>query len=199
MEYYMGSVMMFAFDWAPADFSVCAGQFMSISQNAAVYSLLGTRFGGNGRDTFALPDLRGRVPVGGGTTTGPGLSPWMVGEARGAEYTTLLQSQMPSHTHAAAGTATATAAINVTDGPGDKGAPRNRYLAAGMDANNVAVKSYTAAAPDATMASDAVTVSVDNVSVVIGQAGGFDPVYLTQPSLGIGYVICMRGLFPQRS
>src|SRR3954462_9806783 len=89
---------MVAFEFAPRGWAQCNGQVLSISQNTALFSILGTTYGGNGQTTFALPDLRGRVPVHAGQ--GPGLSPRTLGEMAGTETVTLLSTQMPAHTHA---------------------------------------------------------------------------------------------------
>src|SRR5450631_2987711 len=96
-EPFLGEIRMFGFNFNPQGWAQCNGQLMAISQNTALFSLLGTNFGGNGQTTFGLPDLRGRVPVHAGQ--GPGLSPYNIGEQTGTENVTLLSSQMPSHSH----------------------------------------------------------------------------------------------------
>jgi len=97
MEPFIGQVMLFAGTFAPQGWARCEGQIMSIAQNSALYSILGTTYGGNGTTTFALPDLRGRVPLGQGT--GPGLSSYSTGETGGAETCTLIYNQIPAHVH----------------------------------------------------------------------------------------------------
>lgn len=99
---FLAEIRMFAGNFAPRGWALCNGQIMAISQNQALFSLLGTTYGGNGQTTFALPDLRGRVAVHEGQ--GPGLSPVNLGEVGGAEATTLTANQMPSHSHLAGGT-----------------------------------------------------------------------------------------------
>ena len=96
---YLGEIRMVGFNYAPYGWAFCAGQTMSVPQNAALFALLGVIYGGNGQTTFQLPDLRGRSPVGMGQ--GPGLSNIVLGEAAGTESTTLTMSNMPTHTHTA--------------------------------------------------------------------------------------------------
>jgi microcystin-dependent protein len=94
---YLGEIRMFAGNFAPSQNAMCAGQVLNIAQNTALFSLLGTYYGGNGTTTFGLPDLRGRVPLCMGT--GLGLSPYAIGQAGGSESVTLQTNQMPSHNH----------------------------------------------------------------------------------------------------
>jgi len=103
---YLASIMMFAGNFAPRGWAFCNGQILSIAQNTALFSLLGTTYGGNGQTTFALPDLRGRVAVSQGQ--GPGLTNYALGEVTGSENVTLLITEIPMHAH------TATTAINVS-------------------------------------------------------------------------------------
>jgi microcystin-dependent protein len=123
-EYFMGQIMLTGFGFAPKYFAQCNGQLLSVSQNQALFSLLGTNYGGNGIQTFALPDLRSRSPVGGGyPSSDPSWQPptVMAGQAAGTENVTLLSMQIPSHTHQVnATTAPATAELN----------NGNQYLAA---------------------------------------------------------------------
>ncbi len=99
MEPFLGQIQAFGFNFAPRGWAFCNGQLLPIAQNTALFSLLGTIYGGDGRTTFALPDLRGRVSMQFGT--GPGLSSYSIGEKGGAEQITLITSQMPSHNHSA--------------------------------------------------------------------------------------------------
>ncbi len=101
-EPFVGEIRMFAGNFAPRGWAFCDGQLLSVSQNDALFSLLGTIYGGDGRTTFGLPDLRGRVPIHAGS--GPGLSPRRLGAKSGAEKVTLTVNQMPSHGHALQGT-----------------------------------------------------------------------------------------------
>src|SRR5262245_39378135 len=123
-EPFLGQIRMFAGNFAPRGNAFCMGQILSIAQNTALFSLLGTTYGGNGQTTFALPDLRGRSIVGMGQ--GPGLTNITQGEVGGTETVTLLITQMPAHNHAA----TATSTLQGATETGDKANPTGRMLAA---------------------------------------------------------------------
>lgn len=205
MDYYMAEVVMFAFDWAPANFASCNGSTLPINQFAALYSLLGTKFGGDGRVTFGLPDLRGRLSVGMGQ--GSGLTPRNFADKIGAEQVTLNANTLPSHQHAVqektAGqtvTATAAATVNALAGQANKLPPTNNYWGRGFT-GTAATQNY-ADSHDTTMAADAVQVSVTptfNASnVVITPTGASLPFAIMQPSLVLNYCICTQGLFPSR-
>lgn len=114
---FIGEIRMFGFGFAPQGWALCNGQLLPIAQNAALFSLLGTTYGGDGQTTFALPDLRSRVPVGQGQ--GPGLSNYGQGQAGGAETVTLAAAQMPGHTHP----------VEASTSPADSGQPAGRTLA----------------------------------------------------------------------
>jgi microcystin-dependent protein len=109
-EPFVGEIRMFAGNFAPRGWAFCDGQLLAVSQNDALFSLLGTIYGGDGRTTFGLPDLRGRIPIHAGT--GPGLSPRRLGAKGGAEKVTLTVNQLPSHTHALKGSSTTANALN---------------------------------------------------------------------------------------
>ncbi len=122
MEPFLGQIMPVGFNFAPRGWALCEGQLLSISANTALFSLLGTTFGGDGRTTFGLPDLRGRSIVGVGN--GPGLSPISWGEKAGAENHTLTVAQMPSHSHN----------ITVNSAAGEESDPTGKHIAAHTDA-----------------------------------------------------------------
>lgn len=107
-ESFIGEIAVVAFNFAPRGWAICAGQLLPISQNTALFSLLGTTYGGDGQTTFALPDLSGRTPV--GTGNGPGLTPLVPGETFGQEQVTLLATEMPAHRHQLTAGSTADAA-----------------------------------------------------------------------------------------
>jgi microcystin-dependent protein len=146
---------------------------MSISQNTALFSLLGTQFGGDGVTTFALPDLRGRAPMHQGQ--GPGLTPRVMGEESGSETVTLISTEMPMHNHM----------VNAFNGPGDNQFPTGNYLAGGADNTQLI---YT---------------NVLNGGVLnpqtIGLAGGNQPHENMQPYLVINMCIALEGIFPSRN
>lgn len=100
-EPFIGQILMVGFNFAPRGWALCDGQLLPIAQNTALFSLLGTTYGGNGQSTFALPDLRGRVPIHQGQ--GPGLSPRLIGEVAGTEAVTLTTAQIPAHRHSLTG------------------------------------------------------------------------------------------------
>lgn len=181
MEGTIGEIRMFAGNFAPRSWAFCANQLISIAQNTALFSILGTTYGGNGQTTFALPDFRGRVAV--GTGTGPGLPNVTLGELSGTNNVTLLSTNMPAHNHAVTGTATLKGnndAPNSTD-------PTGRYLAA----SNI----YTNQNGDlANMNAGAIA-----LNLATGIAGNSQPFSIMQPYLGMNYIICMFGIFPSRN
>lgn len=196
MEDYIGSITMFAFNWAPRSYASCHGQLMAINQNTALFSLLGTNFGGNGQSTFGLPDLRGRVPVGEGQ--GPGLTPRMLGQAFGRDTMALSANNLAPHTHTIGEQqANQTAVLHAKNALGDKGPPSGHYVAAGRATDGSGVMNFSDAAPDSTLASDAVTINAGNLIANATGAGEEFPV--DQPSLVVGYAICTQGIFPSRN
>lgn len=196
MDSWLGSITLFAFNWAPQGFASCAGQQLQIQQNAALYSLLGIQFGGNGSTTFNLPDLRGRVPVGYGQ--GLGLPNIIVGENLGAATMTLSASNIGAHTHLIAELqANKTAVLHAKNANADKGAPPAHYLAAGVSADGtISMKMYSDQPPDTTLASDSVTLNTANLVAAASAANQAFGLY--QPSLGMGYCIATEGLYPSR-
>lgn len=168
----LGEIRNFGFNFPPRFWAQCAGQLLPIAQNAALFSLLGTTYGGNGTTNFALPDLRGRTPIGFGQ--GPGLSNYTQGQAAGTESTTLLSTNLPSHTHT----------LNAKTGVGNQGAPTGHVLAASDQRNS----QYTSAAADTTLAATA-----------IGSTGSGVPISNMQPYLATNYCIALQGIFPSRN
>ncbi len=188
---FLGEIRMVGFTFAPRGWAFCAGQIMSIAQNSALFSLLGTTYGGNGQTTFALPDLRGRSPVGMGT--GPGLTPIDQGEISGLENVTILSSQMPMHTHAAAATASFAVA----------GTPSNASTTPSTT-NNILGASQPGGGPSAEIWSDAINDPVtlgnlETVDVTLQTAGGSQPLSIRNPFMGTNFVIALEGIFPSRN
>ena len=173
VEPYIGQISMVAFSWPPRNWATCDGQLMSIAQNTALFSLIGTTYGGDGRTTFALPDLRGRVPIHQGQ--GPGLTPRTMGEKSGSENVTLLMSEMPMHNHLAAANSTTAGSQS----------PANAFWA--KESEGVTLI-YGATSDGSTMNPQA-----------IGLAGGNQPHNNMQPFLVINFVICLYGVFPSRN
>jgi microcystin-dependent protein len=176
---FLGSIVMFAGNFAPRGWALCNGQLLSIAQNTALFSILGTTYGGNGTTTFALPDLRGRAPVHPGQ--GPGLSPYSLGEQIGSETVTLLSNNMPAHNHVVnASTATS---------PNRGGTnPAGNLLAVTANAGSYSVDIYASGNPGTTMN-----------PMMIGPAGGSQPFSILQPILCVNFIIALQGIFPSRN
>ncbi len=172
MEPLIGQIMMFAGTFAPRGWAFCDGQLLPISENTALFSILGTTYGGDGRTTFALPDLRGRAPMHAGT--GPGLSPRPLGDAVGAETVTLTTQDMPSHNHEMV---VSNDAAN-TDRQGD----------AMLGRATIYVSSPAPTDPTSALA-----------STTISAAGGNQPHNNMQPSLAVNFIIALTGIYPSRS
>lgn len=187
---FIGEIMLVPYNFAPRGWAFCNGQILSIAQNTALFSLLGTTYGGNGQTTFALPDLRGRVPLHAGQ--GPGLSNYTLGQMAGTENTTLLTTQMPAHTHVMTlGNLAATA--RARSGAGNSATPVGGVPAA--EAAGVTA-TYSSLAPDASMAAGAIALSGTPAA---GVAGNSQPFSIVQPYLTLHYVIALQGVFPSRN
>ena len=172
MEGVLAVIWMFGGNFAPRNWALCEGQLLSIAQNQALFSLLGTTYGGDGRTTFALPDLRGRVPVGAGN--GPGLSTYRMGQKGGVETVVLNTLQIPSHSHATE--------VNVSNAPGEESAASGQVIA-----NHANAFSEN-------------PVSGQTLGGVASAAEGGNQAHTNmQPYTVVNYVICMNGLFPSRN
>jgi microcystin-dependent protein len=169
MEPFLGQLMLVPYDFAPNGWALCNGQLMSIAQNEALFAVIGTTYGGDGVSTFALPDLRGRVPVSSGQ--GPGLSSYSVGETYGAESVTLNTTQIPSHTHA----------VNCDSAKGKQAAPTGHYLA------EASSKIYAS------------TANAQMYAGMIEATGGGAAHENRQPSLVLNWIIALQGIFPSRA
>ena len=178
---FIGELMLFAGNFAPRGYALCNGQILSIAQNTALFSILGTTYGGNGQTTFALPDLRGRITVGQGQ--GPGLSPYNLGEIGGQEAHTLTTGEMPSHTHPV--NAVANGQAGGTNVPAVTTLLATAYSAA---TGNPLVPIYSSASPTLTMSGQAV-----------GAAGGNQPHENRMPFLTVNWCIALTGVFPSRN
>lgn len=167
-EPFLGYIALVGFNFAPIGWAFCNGQLLPIAQNEALFSLLGTTYGGDGVTTFALPDLRGRVPIHNGQ--GPGLSPYVPGQLAGAEQVGLNVNQMASHPHLP----------QCTTDQGNSTGPGGAVWA-GTAGDNL----YAASAPGIALAPQA-----------IGPAGGGQVHENRQPYLALNYIIALSGLFP---
>jgi microcystin-dependent protein len=166
-EPFLGEVRMFAGNFAPQGWTFCDGQLLQINQYQALYSLLGTTYGGDGFSTFGLPDLRGRVPFHSGN--GPGLDPIQLGQKGGLARVTLNPAQMPSHNHGLLG----------HSGPGQGGIPLDRTLACTQ------IRGLYGAPANMPMAADAIS--------VVGGSGAHENM---PPFVGLNYIIALDGSFP---
>jgi len=178
---FVGEIRAFGFNFAPRGWALCQGQLLSIASNTALFSLLGTTYGGDGRSTFALPDLRGRAAMSLGN--GPGLTPRTIGQKSGFETNTLNENQMPAHNHA------------ITAMAKCKGGAGNANTAVGnVWSNDAGVSSatYSNAGADADMAAGAVTAESANT-------GANQAVNNMQPFLVVNYCIALVGTYPSRN
>ena len=180
MEGYIGQIILFAGNFAPKYWAFCAGQIMAISQNTALFSILGTTYGGDGIQTFALPDLRGRVAIGQGQ--GPGLSLYTLGQVGGTETVTLLTSQIPAHTHKLMGSTV----------KGNTNKPAGALLSEAVVPVQRGVSNdgniYSSGSADTQMSAAAVGIE--------GQSQAHANI---QPYLTLNYIICLQGIFPSRN
>jgi microcystin-dependent protein len=180
MEGVLAVVTMVAYDFSPKGWAYCNGQILPIAQNQALFSLLGTTYGGNGINTFALPNLMGRTPV--GTGQGAGLSNYTLGEMTGTETTTLTINNLPPHVH--------NGSVTVTPRGGNSADDTNAT-------SNWPGQAMNAYAPTPTPATFMQGPNV--ISTTIGAAGGGQPFEILTPYLTLNYVICISGLFPSRN
>ena len=166
---YVGEIRMFAGNFNPAGWMFCNGSLLPILENETLFQLIGTTYGGDGQSTFALPDLRGRVPIHQGQ--GPGLSGYVLAQSGGAEAVTLTQNQMPGHSHTA-----------LASNTGASDTPANNFWA-----NSTTGKPYSAAPP-----------TVQMNTGTMGAAGGSQPHENMIPFLCVSYIISLFGIFPSQ-
>jgi microcystin-dependent protein len=167
---FIAEISMFAGTFAPRGWAFCDGQILPISQNTALFSLIGTIYGGDGRTTFALPDLRGRVPV--GPRTGPGLSDYSLGARGGSEDNTIAVNNMPAHTH--------TVSLGAKE-EGNTDDPNGAFVAGNG------------------MTSFGTTSDITLASATTDSEGAGQPVNNRQPYLAINFIIALQGIFPSRN
>ena len=169
-EPFVGEIRMFAGNFAPRNWAFCDGQLLAVSQNDALFSLLGTIYGGDGRTTFGLPDLRGRIPIHAGS--GPGLSPRPLGQHQGTEAETVTVNQLPSHSHTVRAS-NAAASSTLPAGHALARPDKNLFRASGTTAN---------------MAAQAV-----------GNSGGSQSHSNVMPFLCVHFIIALYGIYPSRN
>lgn len=209
---FLGNLGIFGGTFAPKKWLYCAGQVKAIADFNQLYSIIGTAYGGDGRSTFGLPDLRGRFVVGEGS--GPSLTPRLRGQMGGAETNTISVDQMPAHTHQARVTASvttqpefdATSIVNATTALGTIDTPGVDTLLAVPRAGTDPVAIYADEPPDTTLRSNALTTTLTRtadtqieVEVANQDSGAGGTVYNIPPFTVIAYFICTDGLFPSRN
>ena len=172
---FIGEIRMFAGNFAPRQWAFCSGQLMAISQNDALFSLIGTIYGGDGRTSFGIPDMRGRIPIHWGS--GPGLTPRPIGQKTGVERVILNVTQIPSHTHAMQASQDSVSSVS----------PANTVLGTFDAADQMYTESFDAAAKG-TMRSSSVM-----------NAGGSSAHTNLMPYQCLSYIICLLGVYPSRN
>ena len=190
MEGMIGEIRLFAGNFAPRDWAFCAGQDLQIAMNSALFSILGTTYGGDGRNYFKLPDFRGRAATHQGT--GPGLDPHYLGRSYGYETVSLNLTNLPLHNHPGEATY-----VGRADGAyGTTSNPANAYLAKAR--NNAGDLNIYDIDPDPAdrfnMGAETMTVTKD-----VDNTGGNGPVDIMGPSLTLNFIICIQGFYPSRS
>ena len=179
---FVGEIRAVAFDYAPEGWLKCEGAVLPVQQYAALFSLLGNKFGGDGRSTFALPDMRARVAV--GVSQAPGALPIKLGEAGGMAAITLQADNVPSHSHS----------LNVSSSNANEQAPTASTCIAAPGSDDgrsgfVSTYGFSTSDPDVTLNSKSIGTNTGNTV----------PVSVMQPYLGMNYIICVQGLYPTRS
>jgi microcystin-dependent protein len=176
----LAMIFLFGSNFAPQGYAFCQGQILSINSNTALFSLLGTTYGGNGTTNFQLPNLQGRAPIGFGQSAGT--SNYSLGQSGGVETVTLNTNQIPAHSHL----------VNVNNGSGNTAPGTTTYLSAGP---------LTGSGPNATVL-NTYTTNANNTTLnpnSIALAGGGQPFTVVQPYLAISYIIALTGVFPSRN
>jgi microcystin-dependent protein len=172
---FVGEIRMFGFNYVPENWQACDGSLLSIAENSALFSLLGTTYGGDGQSTFAVPDLRGRVPLHQGT--GPGLSTHVIGELAGTETVTITPQQMPAHLHS----------VVATSSLANTGTPGNSLLPGAVSNDTMYVTDITG------------LTGIPSAAATVTPAGGSQPHENCMPTLTVGYCIAVNGIYPSRN
>ncbi|MGV2293262.1 tail fiber protein [Trinickia sp. YCB016] len=198
---FLGEIRMVGFTFAPYGWAQCQGQTISITQNQALFALLGTTYGGNGQTNFNLPDLQGRSPV--GTGTGLGLAPIVPGEKSGVENTQLTNTQLPTHTHVASVTSGAAGTVSIaipaaTATTGEGAVPGPTTILGPIDAGGRPGQLYSTSAASTTLAPFNAPVTAPAPTVQNATAGLGQPFSLRNPYLGLTCIIALQGIYPSR-
>lgn len=178
MDPFIGQIVMFGGNFAPRGWAFCNGQLLAIAQNSALFSILGTIYGGDGRTTFGLPELRGRAAVHAGGSSGPGLTNRPLGSRGGSQTNTLTTNNMPSHNHVATQRGELALA--------NSGDPTNKLAAISTSQ----VYTSNTAASEVNLAPE---------SIVVSNTGGGQAVNNMQPYTAVNYIIALVGVFPSRN
>lgn len=180
-EFFIGQVMMAGFGFAPRFWALCNGQLLPINQNQALFSLLGTQYGGNGTTNFALPDLRSRTPIGYASSVDPGWQPppVQIGQSAGVENVTLLSTNLPAHGHA----------VNAATAAGSSRVPTGRMYATSTNSNGAAIPVY----------GPSTGTLVPMNPQTVSPAGGNQPHANLQPYTTINFCIALSGVYPSRN
>lgn len=182
MEGTLAEIRMFAGNFAPRGWVDCNGQLLSIAQWTAVFALVGTTYGGNGQTTFAIPDFRGRVPI--GTFQGAGLPDVTLGETSGQATITLVTNNIPAHNHTVSGSAL----IPVSSQDGHEAIPTNNYPSTNANLN------YSSTTDNSTMAPATLA-----LTTAFQAGGGSQQINNMKPFLAMRYIMCVEGIFPSRN
>lgn len=215
----LGQIILFAGNYAPVNWAFCEGQLLAISENQALYSILGTLYGGDGRINFALPDFRGRTPVSAGQ--GPSLTNYIIGYRGGSERFYITTENMPTHSHEAVfskGQVTSAVSGKIfgegsvfTANQTTQAAPDKAYaapLSASFSGQTVTTKGYGTSGPGGSMATDCISVEMPvtgqatgplTATVELAGTGGSDPVRRVQPYTALRYIIAIEGWYPSRN
>lgn len=186
MDAFVGTILLWPVNWAPEGWMLCDGSLLPISQYQALFSLIGTTYGGDGRTNFALPDLRGRMPMGAGH--GPGLTPRPFGSNCGAESAALTANNLPAHTHTLTAGNTESASLTQAPAPGwTLGAAASNT--GGREPVTVPVQMYHAGTP---------TTPVQSAPTSVAGNPNPSPVATVSPALCMNFIICINGLYPPR-
>lgn len=199
---FLGEIRMVGFNFNPYGWALCQGQVMPLSQNTALFALLGTTYGGDGVSTFALPDFRSRIPVGFGR--GDGLPAYAMGEKGGAVTMTELASSLAQHGHTVSLTVNGAAALQAVDAPATSSTPlAGGYLAIPDDGQGGTFNLYHSGvlangnpAPKVSLTAPAVTAAGSGQTAISGQSS---PYSLLNPYLSVNFIIALQGIFPTRN
>jgi len=195
---FIGEIIMFAGNFAPRGWAFCNGQLLSIQSNQALFAIIGTTYGGNGTNTFGLPNLQGRVPVHQGQS--PGMSQYNLGQTGGTENVTLTANELPAHVHSVAlnGTGNTSVAFGASSANGNTATPGPTTVPAKVVSGLTALNAFSSTAPDTTLSPATATTTV-NVNGNTGIAVNNMSDHIVQPYQVVSFIIALEGLFPPRN